>query len=57
MRLAPLLPLLLITYFQTSKPHHVVFEEKGTMAGAISYIHAIVPVNIIGLLKVVYQAQ
>jgi hypothetical protein len=57
MRLAPLLPLLLITYFQTSDPHHVVFEKIGTMAGAISYIHAVVPVNITGLLKVVYQAQ
>ena len=57
MRLTLLLPLFLIAYFQTSEPHHVVFEEIGTMAGAISYIHAIVPVNITGLLKVVYQAQ
>jgi hypothetical protein len=29
--------------------HHVVFEEIGKMAGALSYIHAIVPVNISGL--------
>jgi hypothetical protein len=27
------------------------------MAGALSYIHAIIPVNITRLLKVVYQAQ
>ncbi len=30
-------------------PHHVVFEEIGEMAGALSYVHAIVPVNISGL--------
>jgi hypothetical protein len=35
----------------------VVFEEIGTMAGAISYIHAKVPVNITGLLKTVYQVK
>jgi hypothetical protein len=29
--------------------HHVVFEEIGKMAGALSYVHAIVPVNISGL--------
>ncbi len=29
--------------------HHVVFEEIGEMAGALSYVHAIVPVNISGL--------
>jgi hypothetical protein len=32
-----------------SLSHHVVFEEIGEMAGALSYIHAIVPVNISGL--------
>ncbi len=32
-----------------SPSHHVVFEEIGEMAGALSYIHAIVPVNISGL--------
>ena len=26
--------------------HHVVFEEIGQMAGALSYIHVVVPVNI-----------
>ncbi len=29
--------------------HHVVFEEIGKMAGALSYVHAIVLVNISGL--------
>ncbi len=29
--------------------HHVVFEEIGEMAGALSYVHAIVPVYISGL--------
>jgi hypothetical protein len=35
----------------------VVLEEIGSMAGAISYIHAIVPVNLTGLLKTVDQVQ
>jgi hypothetical protein len=35
----------------TAPTHHVVFEEIGEMAGALSYIHAVVPVNISGLLK------
>ena len=30
-------------------PHHVVFKEIGEMVGALSYVHAIVPVNISGL--------
>ncbi len=34
-------------------PHHVVFEEIGEKAGALSYIHAIVPVNISGLARAV----
>ena len=25
--------------------HHVVFEEIGQMAGALSYIHEVVPIN------------
>jgi hypothetical protein len=37
--------------FPTACTHHVVFEEIGEMAGALSYIHAVVPVNISGLLK------
>jgi hypothetical protein len=44
--------LLLLTSLLLSHPaflHHVVFEEIGEMAGALSYVHAIVPVNISGL--------
>jgi hypothetical protein len=37
--------------FPTTRTHHVVFEEIGEMAGALSYIHVVVPVNISGLLK------
>ena len=37
--------------------HHVVFEEIGEMAGALSYIHAIAPVNISGLIKTVHHDQ
>ncbi len=36
-------------------PHHVVFEEIGKMAGALSYIHAIVPINISGLAQAVHS--
>jgi hypothetical protein len=35
-------------------PHHVVFEEIGKMAGALSYVHAIVPVNISSLAHAVH---
>ncbi len=31
--------------------HHVIFKEIWEMAGALSYIHAVVLVNISGLLK------
>ncbi len=34
-------------------PHHVVFEEIGEMADALSYVHAVVPVNISGLARAV----
>ncbi len=39
----------------TARTHHVVFEEIGEMAGALSYIHAVLPVNISGLLKSVAE--
>ncbi len=42
---------LLLSPFAT--PHHVVFEEIGEMAGALSYVHAVVPVNISGLARAV----
>jgi hypothetical protein len=37
--------------FPTARTHHVIFKEIGEMAGALSYIHVVVPVNISGLLK------
>ena len=37
----------------TAHAHHVVFEEIGEMAGALSYIHVVGPVNISGLLQLV----
>jgi hypothetical protein len=37
----------------TARTHHVVFEDIGEMAGALSYIHVIVPVNISSLLQLV----
>ncbi len=47
LRVALLCEILLS--FSLSFSHHVVFEEIGKMAGALPYIHAIVPVNISGL--------
>jgi hypothetical protein len=47
---ALLLTLLLSPFVS---PHQVVFEEIGETAGALSYIHAIVPVNISGLPRTV----
>jgi hypothetical protein len=38
-----------------ARTHHVVFEEIGEMAGALSYIHIVVPINISGLLQSVTQ--
>ncbi len=43
-------PIVLLDH---ASPHHVVFEQIGEMAGALSYIHAIVPVNISGLAQAV----
>ena len=44
-----LLLLMSLLLSHPAFPHHVVFEEIGEMAGALSYVHAIVPVNISGL--------
>jgi hypothetical protein len=41
--------LIAVALLHPTFPHHVVFEEIGKMAGALSYVHAIVPVNISGL--------
>jgi hypothetical protein len=44
--------ILLFSYsFTSAQTHHVVFEEIGEMAGALSYIHVIIPINISGLLS------
>ena len=45
--------VLLLALSQLACQHHVVFEEIGKMAGALSYIHAVVPVNISGLSQAV----
>jgi hypothetical protein len=41
--------VLLLALCQLACQHHVIFEEIGEMAGALSYVHAVVPVNISGL--------
>jgi response regulator of citrate/malate metabolism len=46
---AALLIFLLLCFPSPTSAHHIVFEEIGEMAGALSYIHAIIPVNISGL--------
>jgi hypothetical protein len=48
---AALLIFLLLRFPSPTSAHHIVFEEIGEMAGALSYIHMVVPVNISGLLK------
>jgi hypothetical protein len=49
--LSLLLAILLLHFVSL---HHVVFEEIGKMAGALSYVHAIVPVNISSLAHAVH---
>jgi hypothetical protein len=44
---------LFLLSFPAARTHHVIFEEIGEMAGALSYIHVVVPVNISGLLRAV----
>ena len=46
---AALLIFLLVRLPSPTSTHHIVFEEIGEMAGALSYIHAVIPVNISGL--------
>ena len=46
---ATLLIFLLLRFPSPTSTHHIVFEEIGEMAGALSYIHAVIPVNISGL--------
>ncbi len=46
---AALLIFFLLRFPSPISAHHIVFEEIGEMAGALSYIHAVIPVNISGL--------
>ncbi len=46
---AALFIFLLLRFPSPTSAHHIVFEEIGEMAGALSYIHAVIPVNISGL--------
>jgi len=57
MRLLPIFLVTLLSCFQNFDSHHVVFEEIGEMAGALSYIHAIIPVNISALVKTACWVQ
>jgi hypothetical protein len=41
--------------FPSTHTHHIVFKEIGEMAGALSYIHIVMPINISGLLQAVTQ--
>ncbi len=43
---AALLIFLILCFPLSTSAHHIVFEEIGEMAGALSYIHAVIPVNI-----------
>jgi hypothetical protein len=52
LRLASLLLAILLLHLAFS--HHVVFEEIGEMAGALLYIHAIIPINISGLAQAIH---
>jgi hypothetical protein len=53
----PFFLLLLFSCVQHFDLHHVIFEEISEMAGALSYIHAIVPVNISGLVQTFQLVQ
>jgi hypothetical protein len=41
--------------FMPSQIHHVIFEEIGEMAGALSYIHVVISINISGLLQAIHD--
>ncbi len=44
---------LLSCTFTPAQTHHVIFEEIGEMAGALSYIHVVIPINISRLLHAI----
>jgi hypothetical protein len=39
--------------FTPAQTHHIIFEEIGEMAGALSYIHVVIPINISWLLQAI----
>jgi len=43
---AALLIFLVLCFPPPTSAHHIVFEEIGEMAGALLYIHVVIPVNI-----------
>jgi hypothetical protein len=48
--------IFLFSYtFTPAQTHHVVFEEIREMAGALSYIHVVIPINISGLLQAIHD--
>jgi hypothetical protein len=54
--LLPIISLLATVFcLHLSSPHHVVFEEIDKMVEGLSCIHAIVPVNISGLVQAVHN--
>jgi hypothetical protein len=54
MHFISLLLLSSLLRIHLSSSHYVMFEEISQMAGALSYIHAIVPVNISRLVQAVH---
>jgi hypothetical protein len=46
---------LLPCTFTPVQTHHVVFEEIREMAGTLSYIHVVIPINISRLLQAIHD--
>jgi hypothetical protein len=46
---------LLSCTFTPVQTHHVIVEEIGEMAGALSNIHVVIPINISGLLQAIHN--
>jgi hypothetical protein len=49
-----LLIFLILHFPIPTSAHHIVFKENGEMAGALSYIQTVIPVNISGLDRAVH---
>jgi hypothetical protein len=41
--------------FPSVNTHHIIFEEIGEMANALSYIHVVIPINISGLTQAIHD--